>query len=226
MPTLNIYLGDRWHAPAVCKCMEHFLLLPLSHLVLPTRRWTMWFVRMQMWRWKPTDGMSSSLEFFRKSSGLFKLFKLKMGFASLVLQCLYVKAVMFPALEVFSETLNHSRFVFDPQLVLTSLPLCYFMVSIPVEENLLIGPSRCIIFIFWMFLLPHEGSGRQKAAPWQQLLRKLVMRGEKDILIFSPDSALFAVEVWVWRSVASIHLNLISLCTNSLHWFSKQWFKR
>lgn len=65
---------------------------------------------------------------------------------------------MMTAFEVCSASLNQSRFGSDPQLVLTLLPLCYFMISIPVEKNLLIGLSRCIIVIFWMPLLPHEGS--------------------------------------------------------------------
>lgn len=103
---------------------------------------------MQIWRRKPPD--EGALWSVSENLPDSELFRLKTGSAAMLLilppQCcsgfkwdsswlLHLKC---------AESLNHSRFGFDPQLVLTSLPLCCFMISIPVEENILIGLSRCI----------------------------------------------------------------------------------
>lgn len=171
--------------------MEHFLPFLLSPLVLTieSRICDLFGCRCKMEAHSLMA--SSSLEFFRKSSRLFELFKLKMAFAAVLsvfpLWCCSVfkwKSACMLHLK-YSLKRNHSRFVFDPPLVLTSPPLCYFMIRIPVEENLLIGPSRMhnpsLVDVF----PPPQRKQTAKPAPRKCLLRKLAMQWQKDVFVFS-----------------------------------------
>lgn len=88
---------------------------------------------------------------------------------------------MITAFEVCPESLNHSRFGFDPQLVLTSLPLCYFMISIPVEENILIGLSRCITSSSGCLSSPDGGSRDGERLLHKSIFGNLQGGGRKDV---------------------------------------------
>lgn len=132
---------------------------------------------------------------------------------------------MITAFEVYPKSLDHCRCGFDPQLVLTSLPLCYFVINIPVEENLLIGLTSCIIIILCLSSPVEEAEmGNDRSTKTSLEICKAV--GERHIFIFSLPSAVFAFEVCMWRLAASIPLNLMCLRTNSLHPFTEQQFKR